>query len=312
MPYFSLVVAAHNRAGIIHRCLNSCLNQSFRDLEVVVVDDASTDHTQAVLSGITDPRLVVVRHSKNRGISPTRRTGVVTSRGAWVVIVDSDWELLPHALNRLHEVTTTVPENIGVVRGRMRWDTGRVTPSFIPDEPIGYKGRIKWVDAEGGSDALMCTSREVYEQVCYEADRRGIQESLFQLNIAQNTQSLYLEDVLCLQYSDAPNSATRGRSSAHMDNLRRNAPDMLWMYEQTLSLHGEALKKWGPRQYRMLFRGAALESFYMGSRRSGLDYMLQYLRLQPGDIYAWLILGLGVLGSGPALYGNMLKRRLGI
>jgi glycosyltransferase involved in cell wall biosynthesis len=311
-PYFSLVVTTYNRADIILRSVNSCLNQSFTDLEVVVVDDASVDATPTVLRQITDPRLVLVKHPENRGISPTKRTGVLTARGAWVVVVDSDWELLPHALDRLYEVTVTVPETIGVVRARMRWDTGKVTPSFVPEEPIGYEGRIRWVDVEGGSDALMCTRRQVYDRVCYEPDRRGTQEGLFQLNIAQNTKSLYLDDVLCLQYSDAPNSTTRGRGAAHMDSLRRNATDMLWMYEQTLSLHGEALKKWGPRQYHMLFRGAALESFYMGRRRSGLDYVLRYLRFQPGDIFAWLILGLGVLGSRPALHGNLLKRRLGI
>ena len=101
-PFFTVVVTTYNREQIVRRAVDSCLAQTFEDLEVVVVDDASSDGTVAGLeSSYDDPRLRVVVHDRNRGINPARHTGTVAARGEWVVVVDSDWELMPEALERL-------------------------------------------------------------------------------------------------------------------------------------------------------------------------------------------------------------------
>src|SRR5262245_48928286 len=100
-PFFSIVVPTYNRERIICRCVDSCLQQSFGDFELVVIDDHSTDGTLAALERYDDPRLRIVRLEHNRGISPARHAGVANSTGTWVVIVDSDWELLPGALARM-------------------------------------------------------------------------------------------------------------------------------------------------------------------------------------------------------------------
>src|SRR5690348_2825682 len=102
-PFFTVVVTTYNRERIVRRCVDSCLAQSFDDLEVVVVDDASTDGTVAALEAYEDPRVRVVVHERNRGINPARHTGAVAVQGEWVVVVDSDDELMPDALERLHE-----------------------------------------------------------------------------------------------------------------------------------------------------------------------------------------------------------------
>lgn len=296
---------------MIRRCLDSCLNQSFADLEVIVVDDASTDHTSEVLAGVKDHRLICVKHPENLGMHPARNTGIKKARGEWVITLDSDWELLPNTLEMLHAVTITVAEEIVAVRSRLRWDTGRITPAFVPDEPIDYEGRIKWVEVEGGSDALMCVPRHVFDKVIYEPIRRAT-DNLFQLNLALQGRILYLDDILAYEHNDAPNSETRGKSPALLDLIQKNALDHLWEYEQILHLHGEALKRWGPRQYHACYRAAALECFYLGQRWRGCKYMARYLRFQPLDVYAWFILGLGLLGPSATLHGKLAKRKLGV
>ena len=84
-PFFSVIVSSYNRAASAERCVHSCLAQSFVDFEVVVVDDASTDDTVAVLERLTDSRMRIVKHDVNRGINPARSTGVGNSRGEWLV-----------------------------------------------------------------------------------------------------------------------------------------------------------------------------------------------------------------------------------
>ena len=57
MPYFSVVIPTYNRAHSIHKAIDSVLNQSFQDFEIIIVDDSSTDHTKEVVAEIDDNRI---------------------------------------------------------------------------------------------------------------------------------------------------------------------------------------------------------------------------------------------------------------
>jgi glycosyltransferase involved in cell wall biosynthesis len=309
-PSFSIVVPVYNRDIFIKRCIESCINQTFTDFEVIVVDDGSTDNTAKILDQIRDPRLRIIKHTQNRGICPARNTGIKNTRGKWIVCADSDWTLFPDCLQRLYDLTNSIDESIIVIRARQVWDTGRVAPSFVPKEPVDYVGRIKYVDIEGGSDVLPCYRREVFEKVIFDPDRRGGLEYLYNLNMAQQGLTLYIEDILCKQYSDAPNSTTRGNMSFRVKTLKINAPDMLWMYQETMRLHGDALRNYGPQQYLALYRNIALQNFYMGKRWEGVKSMLHYLCKRPFDLVVWIIMVLGLIGPKAVLYGNAFRHLL--
>ncbi|HET9197563.1 MAG TPA: glycosyltransferase family 2 protein [Solirubrobacterales bacterium] len=310
-PFFSVVVTTYNRERIVRRAVDSCLGQSFEDLEVIVVDDASGDGTVAALESYDDPRLRVVVHERNRGINPTRRTGADAARGEWVVVVDSDWELKPEALERLRAAIGALPAGVRVVRFRLLWDDGSVTPRFVPVGPYGYEGRIRWAEEEGGEDAGRCIQAAVFETTPYIADRRGAIETLFELDLAKAETSVCLDEVLGLEHSDAPNSWMRSTSAAELlPRLRQEAPDMLWMAETSLARHGEALRRWGPRQYANLERVAALQSFLLGRRRQGARYALRAVRARPQAAMSWITLFLGLLGPGAAARGILALRKL--
>src|SRR4051812_44098991 len=118
-PTFSIVITTYNRARIVRRCIDSCLAQGFDDFEIVVVDDGSSDETGKVLAeGYDDHRLRIVAHEANRGINPSRHTGAANAHGEWVIVIDSDDELLPGALQRLHELIGELPEGVRVLRSR--------------------------------------------------------------------------------------------------------------------------------------------------------------------------------------------------
>ncbi len=94
----SIITTTYNRAGTLGRALDSVLRQTFRDWEVIVVDDGSTDDTDAVLAAHQDHRIRVLRHPHNRGVSAARNTGFDAMRGDWFTILDSDDEMTPDAL----------------------------------------------------------------------------------------------------------------------------------------------------------------------------------------------------------------------
>lgn len=85
----SVVIPTYNRAGVIKRAVDSALAQTYRPLEVVVVDDGSYDETSEVLESYDD-RVRVVTNSRNLGVSASRNRGILAARGEWIAFLDSD------------------------------------------------------------------------------------------------------------------------------------------------------------------------------------------------------------------------------
>ena len=87
-PLISVVIATYNRASLLRETLDSVVTQTFRDFEIIVVDDGSTDETEAVVKSYGD----ILRYirQENRGPSAARNVGVQNARANWISIQDSD------------------------------------------------------------------------------------------------------------------------------------------------------------------------------------------------------------------------------
>ncbi|MFZ2884617.1 MULTISPECIES: glycosyltransferase family 2 protein [Nitrosomonas] len=91
IPKISVIVPFYNRKDKILGCINSVLNQSFGDIEIIAVDDGSTDGGNEILLEITDPRLVIIRNEKASGNSGApRNIALKIARGEYIAFVDSD------------------------------------------------------------------------------------------------------------------------------------------------------------------------------------------------------------------------------
>ena len=99
MPKISVVIPTFNRAHLIGEAIESVLNQTFPDFELIVVDDGSTDDTQEVVHHFTDPRLKYLKLT-NSGVSAARNTGIQACSGDIVAFLDSDDLWLPEKLER--------------------------------------------------------------------------------------------------------------------------------------------------------------------------------------------------------------------
>lgn len=85
----TVIIPAYNSEMSIRRCVESCLCQSYENIEIVVINDGSTDNTLNILSSIGDKRLAVVSTS-NQGASQARNTGAELARGEWLFFLDAD------------------------------------------------------------------------------------------------------------------------------------------------------------------------------------------------------------------------------
>ena len=89
MPYFTIVIPSYNRGHIVGRAIESVLNQSYSDFEIIVVDDGSTDNTKEVVCQYLDSRINYF-FQENSGVSAARNTGSKLAKGDYIAFIDSD------------------------------------------------------------------------------------------------------------------------------------------------------------------------------------------------------------------------------
>lgn len=295
-PFFSIAIATYNRANLLQTCIDSCLQQSFPDLEVIIVDGASTDGSVDVIRSICDQRVSLYVQPENKGISSGRYEAVMLARGEWILQVDSDHTLLPNALQLLKQAIDEIQmDTIGAVCARYRWSNGYVTPSFLPGGVVGYEDRIQWVEQEGGHDTLFCARRKALLETNWFMDRRASMDTLFHLNFSKRWRQIYIDYELALQFATTDNSSTRGHRG-RARSLRKWAVDMAWQYEEIVRSHGATLSLYGPNTLRAVRRQASLQNFYAYNRRTGLIYGLSYLKSKPSDLKFWVIFIIGIIG----------------
>jgi len=97
-PLVSVIIATYNRAPIISQSIESVLAQTFKDYEIIVVDDGSSDGTKQLMRERFAGKLVYIRKEVNGGLSAARNTGVKAARGRYVAILDDDDLWLPEKL----------------------------------------------------------------------------------------------------------------------------------------------------------------------------------------------------------------------
>lgn len=92
MDKISVIVPIYNREKYIRKCLESIINQTYKNIEVICVDDKSTDYSLSICDDYAknDNRIKVVALEKNQGVSNARNTGIVNATGEWIAFVDSD------------------------------------------------------------------------------------------------------------------------------------------------------------------------------------------------------------------------------
>ena len=114
MPRVSIVVPVYNNERYLDQCLLSLRSQTYRDLEIIAVDDASSDASAALAErhAEADPRVRVLRLEHNQGTLGARKAGILASTGAYVTLIDQDDELVPEAIERLVAYAEKHPTDI--------------------------------------------------------------------------------------------------------------------------------------------------------------------------------------------------------
>ena len=130
----SVIIPTYNRADTIERAINSVLAQSYNNIEIIIVDDASTDSTFRIIQTFKDSKIKYIRNEKNLGPAISRNRGVFVAKGEIIAFQDSDDEWLSNKLEIQIEKMKNIPEFAMVYCPYLYF--GKKTIRQVPDENI--------------------------------------------------------------------------------------------------------------------------------------------------------------------------------
>ncbi len=142
MKSVSVVIPTYNRAMYIERSVRSVLQQTYQNLEIIVVDDGSTDDTLQILRKLQheDHRLKILQQEKNLGAQAARNTGIRAATALYIAFLDSDDEWLASKLEKQLSLIDQSNDKIGVVYAGFMWVYSDGRPS--KEQKPRFKGKI--------------------------------------------------------------------------------------------------------------------------------------------------------------------------
>lgn len=207
MDKISVIVPIYNREKYIRNCLDSIINQTYHNIEVVCVDDKSTDSSLSICDDYAknDNRIKVVALEKNQGVSNARNTGIVNATGEWIAFVDSDDYIEENML--LDMITVADKMGVDIVLSDLdMFSQGKRRDMKIPlEEDIIYdkdeiQNSILPRFTYGGADnlGLFAFSTKLYRKqiitdnrIVFDTSIAYEEDKLFVIEVLANCNSLY-------------------------------------------------------------------------------------------------------------------------
>lgn len=148
-PLISVIVPVYNAEKTLHRCVDSICTQTHKNLEIILVDDGSTDKSSSICDeyAAKDVRVRVI-HKENGGLSFARNSGLDSCRGEYITFVDSDDYILPQMYESMLAALTEKKVDICVCQWQYEKADGKqvVSPAKIESAVYGYKSAAEFAE----------------------------------------------------------------------------------------------------------------------------------------------------------------------
>ena len=214
----SVIIPTYNRKHTIKRSIDSVLAQTYRTLEIVIIDDCSTDGTMEYVDelygNIADVNIIYVRNDSNIGPSASRNIGVSYANGDYIAFHDSDDEWLPHKLERQMEAALQAGDKVGAVYSvcEMRRAEGTILypPQEVPTEQkTGNVFPVILLNALIPMITLLMKKKVYIEIGGFNEQLHSLVDYELSVRIAKKFEILFVDEVLAIAYESANNVSSR-------------------------------------------------------------------------------------------------------
>lgn len=187
-PILTIIVPVYNVEKYLSECLESLINQTLRNIEIILVDDASTDRSREIIKfyGDSDHRIKVIYNDQNQGPSKSRNKAINIAQGDYIGFVDSDDFVTKEMFEKMYNASVKSDADI-VCCGHQDYYEGKVLkahpPALNSKEIIKHEEMLSFIAGAHKSKFLWFTWRNIY--------RRDL---IIQNNISYDEEMVYAED----------------------------------------------------------------------------------------------------------------------
>lgn len=292
-----VILPTRNRTHSLPRALDSVLHQTWRDLEVWVVDDASTDGTAKYLAGLSDARVRHLRLDRPHGAGGARNAGLKKMQNEWIAFQDSDDQWRPQKLEKQMAAAEANPK-AGIVYCRCIRDSGGSSLVFPPPGTRRRSGDI-FEEMLGGN--LISTQTALVRRACVEAHGffdealPPLEDWEFFLRLSRQVEAAFVDEVLV----EAPFSA---------DSISNRDREFIAAFKAILEKYDADFATRPALRARHL--GTIADRLCMAGRwNEGRTHYVQAYRRNPrhvGHALGW------ILAAWPSAYRMIRKGRVNV
>lgn len=209
---FSVVIPLYNKEDSISNTIQSVLSQSYRNFELLIINDGSTDNSLDIVRSIDDSRIVIVNQS-NSGVSNSRNSGIAISRKEWIVFLDADDLWKSNYLQKLHDIIQDEKNEISIIVSGYSsvLKDGTVLKRFAIPFDSGFYNYFEVFNALGYSvvhTSAVCIKKSLLSRVGMFNERltHGEDIDLWE-RIAKQHHMYFINDVYTMYIQDSENRA---------------------------------------------------------------------------------------------------------
>jgi glycosyltransferase involved in cell wall biosynthesis len=280
MPKVSVIIPTHNRAEFLRSAITSVLNQTFQNFEIVVIDDASKDHTREVVANFNDTRIKFVHNQVSKGDAGARNTGIMNSNCEYIAFLDDDDEWLPEKL----KIQTCLLDDSAPEVG------GVCTACFIIK---GLSKRTLYISISESNDLskgnFITTSSILLRRECFEKC------GLFDESMPTSSDyDMWIR--MSKKYSFVIIKTPLVRYYTNENSLTFNYEKMIKGREILFERY-DSLFQQNPREYSKEYLNLGVLYCYKGEVQKGRKSFSKAIRMNPFDIRNYFNFSLSLLGA---------------
>ena len=287
-PLVSVILPVFNREDTVFDAIMSVLNQCVQDIELIVVDDKSTDNSVEIIQAIKDPRIRLIESDVNGGAGAARNIGIAQAKGKYIAFQDSDDIWLPKKLKRQLALFESFDEDTAVIYGGKIWYYEQGKASYIPEAFNAEESMIL------GLDRLVHSNRISVQTALFKREKIKLDYWFDEsLRFDEDWEFAFrlVEGAKCVEMLEPYVLAFITDNSISVQRKPRLTLSTLKILRNHRSFFHNNPKFKAYLEYKL---GNSLLS--IGRRRLGLRFILSACLLSPLDIKKWLALAIKFLG----------------
>jgi glycosyltransferase involved in cell wall biosynthesis len=216
MPFFTVIIPLYNKEMYVEKALQSIFNQTFKDFEILIVNDASTDESVKKITPFVSKNVKLIHHSQNKGLSATRNTGIKNANANYITYLDADDTWKPTFLETIYRLINNFPDAQIFATNYVEVYNYKI---FIPHNgsetlAADFEGIINFfkINLKQGiyNHGSVCFHKAVFETVGFYDESINFSEDLdFNIRANSHFKLAYSTKRLMEYYMDIDNQLTR-------------------------------------------------------------------------------------------------------